>query len=108
MTNPPNLTQTPLIENWHAGGFLVSEARGHRSRDVGTRHPPLDRRGLLRIVESGRNVLRRRARGIGDAGGRRRRPLLRRAGGSEYQHRANQRERLKWAANGKAHHGIPP
>lgn len=36
MTNPPNLTQTPLIENWHAGGFLVSEARGHRSRDVGT------------------------------------------------------------------------
>ncbi|MFD1557085.1 head decoration protein [Paraburkholderia silviterrae] len=36
MTNPPVLTQTPLIENWHAGGFLVSEARGHRSRDVGT------------------------------------------------------------------------
>jgi hypothetical protein len=36
MTNPPNLTQTPLIEQWHAGGFLVSEARGHRSRDVGT------------------------------------------------------------------------
>jgi Bacteriophage lambda head decoration protein D len=31
----PNLTQTPLIENWHDGGFLVSEARGHRSRDVG-------------------------------------------------------------------------
>lgn len=31
----PNLNQTPLIENWHAGGFLVSEARGHRSRDVG-------------------------------------------------------------------------
>lgn len=26
--------QTPLIENRHAGGFLVSEARGHRSRDV--------------------------------------------------------------------------
>ncbi|WP_083245499.1 head decoration protein [Paraburkholderia nodosa] len=36
MTNPPNLTQTPLVEQWHAGGFLVSEARGHRSRDVGT------------------------------------------------------------------------
>lgn len=36
MTNPPNLTQIPLIEQWHAGGFLVSEARGHRSRDVGT------------------------------------------------------------------------
>lgn len=36
MTNPPVLTQTPLIENWHAGGFLVSESRGHRSRDVGT------------------------------------------------------------------------
>lgn len=33
MTNPPVLTQTPLIEQWHAGGFLVSEARGHRSRD---------------------------------------------------------------------------
>lgn len=33
MTNPPVLTQSPLIENWHAGGFLVSEARGHRSRD---------------------------------------------------------------------------
>jgi hypothetical protein len=31
----PVLTQTPLIENWHDGGFLVSEARGHRSRDVG-------------------------------------------------------------------------
>ncbi|MEB2511319.1 head decoration protein [Burkholderia multivorans] len=26
--------QTPLIENRHAGGFLVSEARGHRSRDA--------------------------------------------------------------------------
>ncbi|CAB3783264.1 hypothetical protein LMG28688_01612 [Paraburkholderia caffeinitolerans] len=36
MTNPPVLTQTPLIEQWHAGGFLVSEARGHRARDVGT------------------------------------------------------------------------
>jgi hypothetical protein len=28
--------QTPLIENRHAGGFIVSEARGHRSRDIGT------------------------------------------------------------------------
>lgn len=36
MTNPPSLTQTPLNEFWHAGGFLVSEARGHRSRDPGT------------------------------------------------------------------------
>lgn len=36
MTNPPNLNQTPLIEQWHAGGFLVSEARGHRSRDAAT------------------------------------------------------------------------
>jgi hypothetical protein len=36
MTTAPNLTQTPLNEYWHAGGFLVSEARGHRSRDAGT------------------------------------------------------------------------
>ncbi|POR52762.1 bacteriophage lambda head decoration protein D [Paraburkholderia eburnea] len=36
MTNPPVLTQTPLVEQWHAGGFLVSEARGHRARDIGT------------------------------------------------------------------------
>jgi hypothetical protein len=27
------MAQTPLIENRHDGGFLVSEARGHRSRD---------------------------------------------------------------------------
>ena len=24
---------TPITENWHAGGFVVSEARGHLSRD---------------------------------------------------------------------------
>ncbi|WP_322095139.1 head decoration protein [Paraburkholderia bannensis] len=36
MTTSPTLTQTPLNEYWHAGGFLISEARGHRSRDVET------------------------------------------------------------------------
>ena len=30
------MTQTPLIEGRHDGGFLVSESRGHRSRDRGT------------------------------------------------------------------------
>lgn len=30
------MAQTPLIENRHDGGFLVTEARGHRSRDPGT------------------------------------------------------------------------
>lgn len=30
------MAQTPLIENRHDGGFLVTEARGHRSRDIGT------------------------------------------------------------------------
>lgn len=30
------MAQTPLIENRHDGGFLVSEARGHRSRDAVT------------------------------------------------------------------------
>ncbi|WP_175946622.1 head decoration protein [Burkholderia pyrrocinia] len=30
------MAQTPLIENRHDGGFLVSEARGHRSRDAAT------------------------------------------------------------------------
>jgi hypothetical protein len=29
------MAQTPLIENRHDGGFLVSESRGHRSRDRG-------------------------------------------------------------------------
>ncbi len=28
-----NPTVTPLHENWHDGGFLVSEANGHQSRD---------------------------------------------------------------------------
>lgn len=28
------MAQTPLIENRHDGGFIVSEARGHRSRDA--------------------------------------------------------------------------
>ncbi len=27
------MTQVPLSEQWHNGGFLVSEANGHRSRD---------------------------------------------------------------------------
>src|SRR4051794_7681681 len=27
-------TVTPIAENWHAGGFLVSEARGHLSREA--------------------------------------------------------------------------
>ncbi|CAG9194227.1 Putative phage protein Gp19 [Paraburkholderia caribensis] len=27
------MAQTPLLENRHDGGFIVSEARGHRSRD---------------------------------------------------------------------------
>src|ERR1700674_3062810 len=27
---------TPINENWHAEGFIVSEARGRRSRDQGT------------------------------------------------------------------------
>lgn len=30
------MAQTPLTENRHDGGFLVSEARGHRSRDAVT------------------------------------------------------------------------
>ncbi|MCP1290928.1 head decoration protein [Chromobacterium sp. S0633] len=30
------VAQTPLQEQWHAGGFLVSEAHGRRSRDRGT------------------------------------------------------------------------
>ncbi|PXW23403.1 head decoration protein [Paraburkholderia caballeronis] len=30
------MAQTPLIENRHDGGFLVTEARGHRSRDIAT------------------------------------------------------------------------
>jgi hypothetical protein len=30
------MSQTPLVENRHDGGFLVSESRGHRSRDRGT------------------------------------------------------------------------
>jgi len=30
------MSQTPLVEGRHDGGFLVSEARGHRSRDRGT------------------------------------------------------------------------
>ncbi len=30
------MAQTPIVENRHDGGFLVSEARGHRSRDRGT------------------------------------------------------------------------
>ncbi|CAB3742561.1 hypothetical protein LMG24238_06902 [Paraburkholderia sediminicola] len=30
------MAQTPLLENRHDGGFLVSEARGHRSRDAVT------------------------------------------------------------------------
>jgi len=29
------VAQTPLQEQWHPGGFLVSEARGHLSRDKG-------------------------------------------------------------------------
>lgn len=28
-----NPTVTPVVENWHNGGFIVSEAGGHRSRD---------------------------------------------------------------------------
>lgn len=28
-----NPTVTPLVENWHDGGFLVSQANGHRSLD---------------------------------------------------------------------------
>jgi hypothetical protein len=28
-----NPTVTPLVENWHDGGFIVSEANGHLSRD---------------------------------------------------------------------------
>lgn len=31
-----NPTTTPLYEQWHNGGFIVSEANGHRSRDKGT------------------------------------------------------------------------
>jgi hypothetical protein len=30
------MSQTPLVENRHDGGFLVSESRGHRSRDRAT------------------------------------------------------------------------
>ncbi|MBN3852003.1 head decoration protein [Paraburkholderia sp. Ac-20340] len=30
------MAQTPLIENRHNGGFLVSESRGHRSREMVT------------------------------------------------------------------------
>ena len=36
MSTSPSLTQTPLNEFWHAGGFIVSEAGGHRSRDAAT------------------------------------------------------------------------
>jgi hypothetical protein len=31
-----NPTVTPLQEAWHDGGFIVSEANGHRSRDTVT------------------------------------------------------------------------
>jgi hypothetical protein len=29
------MAQTPLLENWHTGGFIVSQAVGHRSVDRG-------------------------------------------------------------------------
>lgn len=29
-------TVTPLVEQWHDGGFIVSEANGHISRETGT------------------------------------------------------------------------